>query len=96
MPPDREPRLVHRCARQPSGTLVVDLAGSTPLDPLVRLYRRVGSHPATLAFLGCASPVWNAQRSLTVDVDAGHTLLVQVGTSESTPAGSSSGSGSSG
>ena len=46
------------------GTVVVDLAGSTPLDPVVRLYRPVGSHPATLVFLGCASPVWNAQSSL--------------------------------
>ena len=46
------------------GRVVVDLAGSTPVDPLVRLYRRVGSHPATLVFLGCASPVWNAQLAL--------------------------------
>ena len=65
------------------GRVVVDLAGSTPVDPLVRLYRRVGSHPATLVFLGCASPVWNAQLALTVDVEAGDTLLAQIGTSES-------------
>ena len=65
------------------GRVVVDLAGSTPVDPLVRLYRRVGSHPATLVFLGCASPVWNAQLSLTVGVEAGDTLLAQIGTSES-------------
>ena len=44
----------------------VDLAGSTPVDPLVRLYRRVETI-ATLVFLGCASPVWNAQLSLTVE-----------------------------
>jgi hypothetical protein len=65
------------------GRVVVDLAGSTPVDPLVRLYRRVGSHPATLVFLGCASPVWNAQLSLTVEAEPGDTLLAQVGTSES-------------
>ena len=46
------------------GRLVVDLAGSTPLDPVVRLYRQLESHPATLVFLGCASPVWNAQSSI--------------------------------
>ena len=60
------------------GRVVVDLAGSTPVDPLVRLYRRVGSHPATLVFLGCASPVWNAQLALTVDVEPGDTLLAQI------------------
>ena len=37
--------------------------------------------PATLVFLGCASPVWNAQLALTVD--EGETLLAQIGTSES-------------
>ena len=62
---------------------MVDLAGSTPVDPLVRLYRRVGSHPATLVFLGCASPVWNAQLALTVEVEAGDTLLAQIGASKS-------------
>ena len=62
---------------------MVDLAGSTPVDPLVRLYRRVGSHPATLVFLGCASPVWNAQLALDVPVAQNDTLLVQIGTSES-------------
>ena len=66
-----------------SGRVMVDLAGSTPVDPLVRLYRRVGRHPATLDFLGCASPVWNAQLALVVDVEAGDTLLAQIGTSES-------------
>ena len=64
-----------------AGTLVVDLAGSTPLDPVVRLYRRSG--PAPLTFVGCASPVWNAQHSLSVNTGAGDTILVQVGTSES-------------
>ena len=66
------------------GTVVVDLAGSTPLDPVVRLYRPVGSHPATLVFLGCASPVWNAQSSLEACVGRDETLLAQIGTSEST------------
>ena len=65
------------------GRVTVDLTGSTPVDPLVRLYRRVGRHPATLVFLGCASPVWNAQLALAVDVEAGDTLLAQIGTSES-------------
>ena len=66
-----------------AGTLVVDLAGSTPLDPVVRLYRRMGTHPTTNVFLGCASPLWNAQLSLRATVAAGETLLAQVGTSES-------------
>jgi hypothetical protein len=66
-----------------AGTLVVDLAGSTPLDPVVRLYRQVGGHPAASVFLGCASPVWNAQLSLAVAVDEGEVVLAQVGTSES-------------
>jgi hypothetical protein len=66
------------------GTLVVDLAGSTPLDPVVRLYRQLGGHPATLVFLGCASPVWNAQSSLEASVGRDETLLAQIGTSEST------------
>ena len=64
-----------------AGTLVVDLGGSTPLDPVVRLYRR--SEPAPLTFVGCASPVWNAQHSLSVNAGAGDTILAQVGTSES-------------
>ena len=66
-----------------AGRLVVDLAGSTPLDPVVRLYRQTGSDPSTSMFLGCASPLWNAQLSLEVPVVAGETLLAQVGTSES-------------
>jgi hypothetical protein len=65
------------------GRVMVDLAGSTPVDPLVRLYRRMGAHPAPLVFLGCASPVWNAQLALVVDVEAGDTLFAQIGTSES-------------
>jgi hypothetical protein len=64
--------------------LVVDLAGSTPLDPLVRLFRQVGSHASTHAFLGCASPVWNATLSLATEVSPDSTYLLQVGTSEST------------
>lgn len=64
-----------------SGRLVLDLAGSTPLDALVRLYRQVGKQP--LVFLGCASPVWNAQLSIDVPVGEGEALLAQVGTSES-------------
>jgi hypothetical protein len=67
-----------------AGRLVVDLAGSTPLDPLVRLFRQVGSHPSTHAFLGCASPVWNATLSLATEVTPDRTYLLQVGTSEST------------
>jgi hypothetical protein len=64
-----------------AGRLVLDLAGSTPLDPLVRLYRRAGKHP--LVFLGCASPLWNAQLALEILVGEGEALLAQVGTSES-------------
>jgi hypothetical protein len=62
---------------------VVDLAGSTPLDPVVRLYRQSQNGSAPPLFLGCASPVWNAQLSLGVPVGAGETVLAQVGTSES-------------
>ena len=77
-------RSVWFALRPPSaGTLVVDLAGSTPLDPVVRLYRQVGTHPAANLFLGCASPLWNAQLSLEVSVEDGETVLAQVGTSES-------------
>ncbi|HEX3289777.1 MAG TPA: hypothetical protein VHR46_00185 [Gaiella sp.] len=65
------------------GTLLVDLAGSTPLDPLVRLYRQVGRDPAASIFLGCASPVWNAQLWLAIPVELGDVVLAQVGTSES-------------
>jgi hypothetical protein len=61
----------------------VDLTGSTLLDPVVRLYRQTGSHPAVNVFLGCASPIWNAQLSLGVPVEEGETVLAQVGTSES-------------
>lgn len=64
-----------------AGRLVVDLAGSTPVDPVVRAYRRGATGAPT--FLGCASPVWNAQSSLEVSVAASDLLLVQVGTSES-------------
>ena len=66
-----------------AGTLVVDLAGSTPLAPVVRLYRQTGGHPAANVFLGCASPLWNAQLSLQSRVEHGETLLAQVGTTES-------------
>jgi hypothetical protein len=64
-----------------AGTLAVDLAGSTPLDPVVRLYRQSGHGPPT--FLGCASPVWNAQLALELPVGADDVVLAQVGTSES-------------
>ena len=66
-----------------TGRLVLDLGGSTPLDPVVRAYRRPVGRSAPLLFLGCASPVWNAQLSLEVPVDEGERVLVQVGTSES-------------
>jgi hypothetical protein len=65
-----------------AGTLVVDLAGSTPLDPVVRLYRPAASGTGPPTFLGCASPVWNAQLALELPVREGEPLLAQVGTSE--------------
>lgn len=65
-----------------TGRLVVDLAGSTPLDPVVRVYR-VPLSRGEPTFLGCASPVWNAQLALDVQAVAGAGLLVQIGTSES-------------
>ena len=66
-----------------AGRLVLDLAGSTPLDPLVRVYRRPAGQSGPLLFLGCSSPVWNAQLSLEAPVDEGERVLVQVGTSDS-------------
>ena len=64
-----------------AGTLVVDLAGSTPLDPVVWLYRL--AHGGPPIFVGCASPVWNAQLSLEIPVGAEDVVLAQVGTSAS-------------
>ena len=63
--------------------LVVDLTGSTPLDPVVRAYRSASLSPGEPTFLGCASPVWNAQLALDVPIAESDVLLVQVGTSES-------------
>ena len=63
--------------------LVVDLTGSTPLDPVVRVYRSASVSPGDPTFLGCASPVWNAQLALDVPIAESDVLLVQVGTSES-------------
>lgn len=65
------------------GRLVVDLTGSTPLDPVVRAYRSTPPPRGEPTFLGCASPVWNAQLALEVPVGETDGLLVQVGTSES-------------
>jgi hypothetical protein len=66
-----------------AGRLVVDLAGSTPLDPVVRVYRSASLSGGEPTFLGCASPVWNAQLALEVPIAETDLLLVQVGTSES-------------
>ena len=63
--------------------LVVDLTVSTPLDPVVRVYRSASLSPGEPTFLGCASPVWNAQLALDVPIAESDVLLVQVGTSES-------------
>lgn len=65
-----------------TGRLVVDLTGSTPLDPVVRAYRVPLSRGGP-TFLGCAGPLWNAQLALEVAVTDADVLLVQVGTSES-------------
>jgi hypothetical protein len=66
-----------------AGRLVLDLAGSTPLDPVLRVYRTAPSPRGEPTFLGCASPIWNAQLALAVPVAASDVLLVQAGTSES-------------
>ncbi len=66
-----------------AGRLVVDLAGSTPLDPVVRVYRASARPREEPTFLGCASPVWNAQLALDIPVAENDVVLVQVGTSES-------------
>jgi hypothetical protein len=65
------------------GALVVDLTGSTPPDPVVRMYRVAGPSSRWPTFLGCASPVWNARLVLEVPVAADDIVLAQVGTSES-------------
>ena len=65
------------------GRLVVDLAGSTPLDPVVRVYRSTSLARGEPTFLGCASRVWNAQLALELPIAEDDILLVQVGTSES-------------
>src|SRR6187551_1028787 len=66
-----------------AGKLIVALAGSTPLDPVVRVYRSSPQAGGEPTFLGCASPVWNAQLALDVPVVETDVILVQVGTSES-------------
>jgi hypothetical protein len=66
-----------------AGILLVDLAGSTPLDPLVRLYSHLDNGVGGLVFLGCASPVWNGNLVLEAEVRAGESYAVQVGTSAS-------------
>ena len=63
--------------------LVVDLTGSTPLDPVVRVYRSASLSPGEPTFLGCASPVWNAQLALDVPTWTRRTSLSAIGTSES-------------
>lgn len=65
------------------GTVLVDLAGSTPYDAVVRLYRRAKPTPKALEFVGCASPVWNGRLALEAHVQAGDVLLAQIGTSRS-------------
>ena len=47
---------VVRVAPARGGTVVVDLAGSTPLYPVARLYRLVGSHLAMLASSAARAP----------------------------------------
>ena len=71
----------YRLAPPSSGRLVVDLAGSTPRDPLVRLFRQDRRRRAV--FVGCASPVWNGQLVLSADIGPETTYGIQVGTSES-------------
>jgi hypothetical protein len=66
-----------------AGRLVVDLAGSTPLDPVVRIYRSTPGSRAEPTFIGCASPIWNAQHALDVPIADTDALLVEVGTSAS-------------
>ena len=75
-----------------AGTVVVDLAGSTPSDPVVRVYRAAEATSGSPTFLGCASPVWNALLALEVPVAADDIVLAQVGTSESREGASSSAS----
>jgi hypothetical protein len=47
------------------------------------VYRSASLSPGEPTFLGCASPVWNAQLALDVPIAESDVLLVQVGTSES-------------
>ena len=66
-----------------AGRIVVDLAGSTPVDPVVRIYRSTPGSRGEPTFIGCASPIWNAQLVLDVPIGEADALLLQVGTSES-------------
>ena len=50
---------------------------------MVRVYRSAPLSRGEPTFLGCASPMWNAQLALEVPISESDVLLVQVGTSES-------------
>jgi hypothetical protein len=60
-----------------SGLLRADMAGTSFFDPVLRVFRQNGSDISGLGFLGCASPYWNGQSSLTFAADAGVTYYVQ-------------------
>jgi hypothetical protein len=76
-------RSVWYALRPPSaGRLVVDLAGSTPLDPVVRALPIALAPRGEPTFLGWREPVWNAQLA-SKSRSRRRTSPCPVGTSES-------------
>jgi hypothetical protein len=65
------------------GQLEVDLTGSTPPDPVVRLYRVRRPDLRGLELLACASPAWNGLAAVSAPVNAGERYAIQVGTAVS-------------
>jgi len=62
-----------------SGTFRVDISGSSFVDRIVNVYREDAAGLGGLSFLGCASPYYNGQSSLTFHADAGKRYYIQTG-----------------
>lgn len=62
-----------------SGQLRFSNAGSGFYDTALRVYRQDGPGFGGLSFVGCASPWWNGQQTLSISAQAGETYLVQAG-----------------
>jgi hypothetical protein len=62
-----------------SGVLRADVGNSSFFDRIVYVYRQNGSGLGGLSTVGCASPYYNGQSSVTVNVQAGTTYYIQAG-----------------